>query len=147
MVWFLLATFTLGSGLFATRDWGRSPWRWLVVPQIALALLATFAAYLGRIPLWLVRWPYADKVLHFVLFGLVAVWLHLWLGRRTVQVTGVQAPLAILIPVALATVEEMSQTLSPLRSPDWLDWLCGVAGILVCLAISEQFYKRGSIAT
>ncbi|MGQ0600950.1 MAG: VanZ family protein [Anaerolineales bacterium] len=142
MAFLLLATVTLGSGLFATRAWGHSPWRWLVIPQVMLALLASVAAYLGQVPLWLVRWPYADKVLHFVLFGFAVFGLNLWLGGRRMKLGRWSVAPAIAVLLIAASLEELLQGFSPNRTLDVWDWLSNVAGIFFFWWLSEKLLTR-----
>lgn len=124
----VLAVLTVGlsAGLWATRRWGRWPGRWLVWPQAAGMLLISETAYLGRLPALLARWPSADKVLHFLLFGGAAFWLDLWLGGRRWR----GLPVAAALMLAAATLDELAQAFSPVRTVDLGDWACGAAGIL-----------------
>lgn len=145
------ALLPLGSlivvGLLATRHWGRSAWRWLVWPQIGLAGVASFVAYQGALPVALLRWPLADKVLHFLLFGAVAFWLHLWLGGRAARVGRVAVPLALAIPLIVATVDEVAQGFSIRRSLDPGDWVCNLAGLLVFWRLSVWLTSREAALT
>jgi hypothetical protein len=105
-------------------------WRWLLWPQLAVALVVTHLAYLGIVPLYLLRWPHADKVLHFLLFGLLAFWLNVWLDGRTFNLGRWLIPLAVALPFAFAAAEEGLQALSPLRSAGLDDAACDLAGML-----------------
>lgn len=127
----------LSGGLWLTRGWGRSPWRWLIWPQLALMLTATQLAYLGRLPLALLEWPGADKVLHFTLWGLAAFWLELWLGGRRLRLGRWSTPWALAAPLLLATTDELLQGLAPRRTQDLGDWLCNAAGILLFLWLAR----------
>mgnify|MGYP000918944323 CR=1 FL=1 len=138
----MLAGFVIAAGLVATRRWGHSAWRWLVWPQIGLAGAASWAAYQGLLPLELLRWPLADKVLHFLLFGSVAFWLHLWLGGRTARLGRLAVPLALAVPLLVATVDEIAQGFSARRSLDLGDWLCNLAGLLVFWRLSVWLTRR-----
>lgn len=118
-------------------------WRWLLWPQVALVILATLMAYLGYLPKELLRWPYADKILHFILFGTMTFWLNFWLRpASTRQGSAVRrasaAPLAILIPFALAALEEGFQSFSSLRTADWADLVSDLAGMVVFLGLSRR---------
>lgn len=124
-----LTAFSLISfGLWRTRTWGQTRWRWLIWPQIALMLFITQLAYLGQLPLAVLTIPFIDKVLHFLLFGTVVFWLNLWLGGRAWRAN---LPLAFIVPLALATLEELLQGFSSVRTLDVLDWLCDVSGMLL----------------
>jgi len=58
-------------GLLLAEETGIRRFRWLLWLQIAVAILVTMMAYLNLLPFHLLRWPYADKVLHFLLFGAI----------------------------------------------------------------------------
>lgn len=104
--------------------------RWLLWPQAAVVIIITQMAYLDLLPWGLLEWPLADKTLHFVLFGLVVFWLNLWLEGSVLRVGRWLLPLAVLLPLLIATSEEIAQNWSPLRTADWLDWLSDLGGML-----------------
>lgn len=116
--------------------------QWLVWTQIAIVFLGTQMAYLDLLPNGLLRWPYADKVLHASLFGAVVFWLNLWLLDRRVTYRGWAIPLAILIPFTLALLEEGLQAFSPLRSADVTDLASDLFGMLCCWWLSRQLLLR-----
>jgi len=125
-------------GLIAAPGQGVSRWRWLLWPQIAVALLGTQIAYLDILPLHLLRWPGVDKVLHFLLFGMVVFWLNLWLRGRTVWIF----PLAVLIPFSIAMFEEGLQFFSPLRAADPTDLLSDLLGMLLFWGLSALILSK-----
>ena len=123
--------------------------RWLLWPQLGVVLLVTQMAYLGVLPWRLLAWPNADKVMHFLLFGAVAFWLNLWLNGRgwTMGLTNrraqgrsqdesssmprrVTVPLAVLLPLTVALVEEGMQSFSALRTASLLDLGADLLGLL-----------------
>jgi hypothetical protein len=136
----IIAFAVIGAGLFLTRRWGHSPWRWLVWPQVGLALLATWLAYHRQIPPSLVSLPFTDKFFHVLLVGAAAFWLNLWLGGRRWRLN---VPLAIALLLALVTVDELLQGLSPARSFDVFDWVCNVAGLALAWRLSEWLPQPG----
>lgn len=125
-------------GLFFVRSaaWERRL-GWLLWPQLALMALITLLAYLGQLPRSPLEWPYADKVIHFALFGLAVFWLNLWLGGRTVK----RLPLALLIAFSCALLEELAQSLSPLRSLELLDLASDLAGMVVFCLASQRLLR------
>jgi len=125
-------------GLLASPETGPSRWRWLVWPQAALVFLVTQMAYLDLLPGPLLRVPYMDKVLHFLLFGAVTFWLNFWLMGRAPSPKFI--PLAVLLPLSLAALEEGAQTFSPLRTPDMTDFMADVTGMLFFWWISEGIF-------
>ncbi|MCC6457057.1 MAG: VanZ family protein [Caldilineaceae bacterium] len=139
----------LGMGAAAhgiTHHWGkgRSMVSWLLWPQIALAVMATFMAYLGLLPLYLLSWPYADKVLHMLLIGALAFWLNLWLPDWQLRMGRLRLPLAVALPFALAMVEEIMQSWSPLRTFDLGDLASDLVGLLFFYALSRWMLARMS---
>lgn len=122
-------------------------WHWLLWPQIALIFIATQMAYLNILPRHLLSWPFADKVMHFVLFGAVVFWLNLWLHGRAVTFGRWQFPIAILLPLLVAVVEEGAQAFSPFRTVDAIDLTFDVAGMMAFWKISEllRMNRRVSI--
>ncbi|MEM7129892.1 MAG: VanZ family protein [Chloroflexota bacterium] len=112
--------------------------RWLLWPQIAIVILVTEMAYLNLLPGNLLSWPMADKVLHFTLFGAVTFWLNLWFQGRTVKILAWSIPLAILVPLAFALVEEGLQAWSPLRTASLVDLGADAMGMLVFYVLSNR---------
>jgi len=92
-----------------------------------------YAADTGTFPL-LLRQVYGfrggDWIGHFVLYGTLA-WLAVRAFPRRVTVFGWQVPLAALLVISMAALEELSQFWFPRRTPDWVDLSLGVLGISV----------------
>ncbi len=126
---------SLGAAGFGLAQ-PRPEWRWLLWPQAAIAVVVSQIAYLDLLPLDLLRWPLADKVLHFLLFGAIAFWLNLWLNGRTVKMWWLVIPVAILLPITIALLDEGVQWFSPLRSADLLDLSSDLAGMLFFWGLS-----------
>lgn len=112
--------------------------RWLLWPQIAIAILVTMMAYLNILPIHLLRFPYADKCLHFLLFGAISFWLQLWWPNRRLGWGNLRIPLSILIPITVALVEEGFQMLSPLRTASLLDLGADAAGMLFFYLLAQK---------
>lgn len=129
-------------GLIVEEGRGVRAWRWLLWPQLAVALVVTQVAYLDILPLYLLQWPYSDKVLHFVLFGLLAFWLNVWLDGRTFKLGRWLIPIAIALPLTFALTEEGLQALSPLRSAGLDDALCDLAGMLFFWRLSRWMLRQ-----
>jgi undecaprenyl-diphosphatase len=137
----------LGSGAAAhglTHDWGnrRRMVSWLLWPQVSLALVITFMAYLGLIPYFLLTWPFADKALHMLLIGSLAFWLNLWLPDLQLAYGRLRVPVAIVLPFALAAVEEGLQSYSPRRTFDLGDLVSDLVGLLLFYALSRWVSAR-----
>jgi membrane-associated phospholipid phosphatase len=127
-----------GYGLLAEPKSAQPAWRWLLWPQVAIVIVITQIAYLDILPKQLLAWPFADKVLHFVLFGAVVFWLNIWLEGRTIQWRRWAIPLAILIPLTIAATEEGLQAFSSLRSASLSDLSSDLAGMVVFWWISQK---------
>ncbi|GAB4582007.1 MAG: hypothetical protein Fur0022_47590 [Anaerolineales bacterium] len=117
--------------------------RWLIWPQIGLALFATIIAYLDLLPRAWLTWPYSDKVLHFLLFGLVAFWLRLW-SPQTGSFWKRNLPVILLL-VYIFT-EECFQSLSPYRSFDFADLGCDLAGVFVFWNLGKRLGGKKPVA-
>ncbi len=113
-------------------------WRWLLWPQIALALIVTHMAYLGLLSLYLLQWPFVDKILHFLLFGAIVFWLNLWVMGQKVRMGNWTIPLAILLPLVIATLEETAQLFSPLRTASLGDLFSDLMGMLFFWWLSSR---------
>lgn len=80
--------------------------------------------------------------MHFFLYGAVAFWLNLWLNGRAVKIGQQRFPLAVVIVLAIAVLEEAAQAFSPNRTVDAADLACGVLGIIFLGKISEVLRAR-----
>ena len=115
--------------------------RWLLWPQAVLMVIITTLAYLNLLPVSL-GFPYADKLMHFLLFGMVTFWLHLWLGGRSLALGPLRLPLAVLIAFSCALPEELAQGWSSIRSLEGLDIISDLAGMLVFVWIGSWVLAR-----
>jgi len=138
----------VGAATYGLRHTGAS-WAarlpWLLWVQIAIVIVVTQMAYLDLNPTALLRWPFADKVLHALLFGAVAFWLNLWLNDQRVVYRGWSAPLAIVIPFSLALLEEGMQAFSPLRTADVTDLLSDLIGMIAFWWVSRRLVKANQL--
>lgn len=132
-------------GLIVARQPGQPlQWGWLLWLQLAVALVVTQMAYLDFLPWWLLSWPLADKVMHFLLVGSIAFWLNLWLAGRTVPLWRWSVPVAFLLPFTLAALEEGIQSFSPYRTADLTDLLSDGLGLLLFLWLSQRILQAGT---
>lgn len=121
------------------------------VPAASLmALLAwvILQANTGERHPWLdafLRWPAADKLGHFVLYGLLAACLDVAMRWRSINLPqGWQLPWAGLLVLAFSFAEEASQLFTSTRSPDVLDLLANLLGVGVfCLLGRWVANRRG----
>lgn len=115
----------------------RPRWAWLLWGQLAAVLFISLVAYLDLLHFGFLTLPGADKVLHFVLFGMLAFLGVGWWARQPAgHVLGVLGGLAV--------VEEAAQALSPVRSFDPWDLVFTLGGI-VCLGLLAHHVSRRRI--
>ena len=117
----------------------RPNWRWLLWPQLAIVIIVSQMAYLNILPFQFLRWPLADKVLHFLLFGAVVFWLNLWLKGRKLRLGPYSVPLAILLLLIPTLIEESLQWFSSLRTADITDLTSDIGGMLFFWWLSNKF--------
>lgn len=128
----LVLGLAVGASVYGLRYGGNTlvaRLQWLVWTQAAIVFLVTQMAYLDLLPKQLLAWPFSDKVMHALLFGAVAFWLNLWLNNRQLTYRRRALPLAIVLPFALAMLEEGMQAFSPLRTFDLTDLLSDFLGM------------------
>ena len=117
--------------------------RWLLWPQIGFVIVMTQMAYLDILPQTLLKWPYSDKVIHALFFGAVVFWLTMWWPERWVRVGRWALPLAIVLPIFLAMLEEIVQVYSPLRTGSLMDLSADLVGMVVFWWLSRRFLATG----
>jgi VanZ family protein len=99
-----------------------------------LGLVAVvFAADMGWLrPQEVFAFKDGDKVLHFLLLGMLTLLVDLALVQAMPRSNArMLTLLGSAVIAALSSVEEFSQLWVPVRSPDWLDLVASYAGILV----------------
>jgi undecaprenyl-diphosphatase len=121
------------SGLASDAE--RPRWSWWLWCQLGLCAFASLSATLGLTRFRVLELPAADKVLHFVLFGLLALLLAGWCRLER----GVRA-LSILAAVAIA--DELCQRFLGSRTFDWIDLACTLSGIAVLGAVGLELRRR-----
>lgn len=116
--------------------------RWLLWPQLALIGVISLCAYLRLLP---ALPPFtSDKLLHFVLFGLVTATLDLWLRRRDLRWRWLVVPAALPMAFLPALLEECLQGLSPVRTFELLDLAADLSGMVAMLALSRWLLRPAS---
>ena len=123
-------------------------WRWGFWLHLALASSIGLAAYLGLLPaVGLLRWPYADKVMHFLLIGGISFWIVGGWGDRRMSLGRLRLPLAVAAPMVVAAAEECMQVLSPRRNADLADFAADAAGLLVFWLLGRHLFPGGLLPT
>jgi len=116
--------------------------RWLALPLVAAIVVIVHLAYLRLLPRGPLAWPGADKLIHFLLFGLAAFGIDLWLGLRHLRLGRLRVPLALLLTFAAAGVEEAAQVFSAARNADPLDLLADLLGMIAVVACGRIALAR-----
>ncbi len=116
---------------------GRGRWQAGLLAQTALIGVGLQLGYRQRVPVDLIHIANADKGLHALLIGAIAFWANLVLEGRAWRVGRVAVPVAIVVPLALAAVEEWAQGLTPWRHRDGLDLLADAIGLGLFWSLSE----------
>jgi len=129
----------VGAACYGLFGQSHADWRWLLWPQIAMVVTISHMAYLDLLPPYLLRWPLSDKVIHFLLFGAVVFWLNLWFKGRSIPMGRAAIPLAILLPLTIASLDEIAQSFSPLRTADLVDLTSDLLGMLFFWWLSTRF--------
>jgi len=106
------------------------------------ALWLTQRAYLHGLPVVLNKVWESDKIIHFVIAGLLAFFLDGALARRSAFVIrGFAVPLAAVLVLVPTGIEECLQSLSELRTASIWDYAGDVAGVLAFIPLSRRFAK------
>ena len=106
--------------------------------QTLLVVAISIAAYAGLLPRWIGAIPHFDQVCHFILFGLIAFFLDGALRGRGVLRAHWFPPLAAVIVLGVAGVDEIAQRLSTRRTSDWADFAADVAGVCALVWLSRR---------
>lgn len=87
--------------------------------------------------------PAADKFGHFMIYGLLAACLDATLRWRTLRLSaGRQLPWAAVLVLAFSLMEEASQLFTATRSPDLLDVLANLLGVIAFSLLGRKLAKR-----
>lgn len=98
-----------------------------VIALVVLADRGEIDNYMG----FLIDLPYADKVGHFFLIGLLAFLVNLCLAAKTFSVRGWRFLVGSAWVTAIVSAEELSQGFIPSRTLSLGDWLADIAGIIL----------------
>ncbi len=103
-------------------------WRFALAGYVVMLGIISGLAYARGLPLAILTTPYIDKVLHFVLLGGAS-----FLARRATNDarTLARIPTGPAVVGLLATIEECTQSLSPVRTFDLGDLAANLAGVVV----------------
>ncbi len=80
---------------------------------------------------WMENIPYADKVGHVVLYGILALLLNIALRYKSIYIFGFNMQIGALIVLTFAGLEELTQYFIPNRTLDIYDFLADIAGVIL----------------
>ncbi len=138
----------LGLGLLVRANAAPDdPWRlrWLLWPQLGLVLAISLVAYTGTFASGRVPWltvPGMDKALHLLLFGLLAFGTHFATRGRVLRWGPLRLPVAVVLPLLGAALEELLQATAPHRTADPLDLTADLLGMLGFWALARRITSR-----
>ena len=116
-------------------------WRWwtglLLVAAVAVYLSSL--AYAEGLPQVFRVVPQFDKVVHFTVAGLLASFLDGALGRRALFAgSRLAVPLAAVLVLVPAAIEEYMQRYSTYRTSSIWDFAADLAGVVVLVTLSRR---------
>ena len=80
---------------------------------------------------WMEDIPYADKIGHVMLYGILALLLNFALNFKSTKIAGFNLQIGALIVLTFAGVEELTQYYFPNRTLDIYDFLADVVGVVI----------------
>jgi VanZ family protein len=80
---------------------------------------------------WVGHIPYGDKIMHAVLYGIMALLLNYGLKFRTYKSLGFNMQLGAIIVLTFAVLEEVSQYWIPSRTCDVGDLIADLVGVVL----------------
>ncbi len=117
----------------------RTLWRLGFSAHFSAIILVSIVAYAGALPRWLGLVPHADKVLHFLGAGVLALLLDGALGfRGLVSGDARFPPLGSTLVLTLLGVEEILQGFSVHRTSSVLDFAADALGVTVAYLVSSR---------
>lgn len=87
---------------------------------------------------WVGDIPYGDKIMHALLYGMMALLLNYGLKFRTYHFLGFNMQLGAIIVLTFAVLEEISQYWIPSRTCDVGDLVADVVGVVLFSLVKWQ---------
>ncbi|CAA6826019.1 MAG: Trypsin [uncultured Sulfurovum sp.] len=75
--------------------------------------------------------PYGDKLMHTLLYGVMALLLNYGLNFKSKKIFGFNLQIGALIVLTFAGLEELSQYWLPSRTCDVVDFVADVVGVVL----------------
>ena len=119
------------------------------LPTLLVGLLIAYLSLLREMPMQLPRWdiPYPDKIVHAVLYAVLAAVMTVDMQRGRTKVL-----LGALLPIVVASLyggllEILQEYCFPPRTGEWWDWVADIAGAITGGLVSFLIlYRRWKIA-
>ncbi len=87
---------------------------------------------------WVGSIPYGDKVVHALLYGVMAWLLNYGLGFRSYRFLGISIQLGATVVLIFAGLEEISQYWLPSRSCDLFDFIADMVGVTLFSLLGQK---------
>jgi hypothetical protein len=113
-------------------------WRLGFVAMAFATITGSALAYVSGLPAIFDRVEQLDKVVHFGVFGSLAFFLDAVLRRRMLRVGAIAVPLAAVLVLVPAAIEEFCQRFSTNRTSDIFDFAADLAGVTVLVFLSRR---------
>jgi hypothetical protein len=116
---------------------GRFVW-WLgLVSTVIVLVSGSVIAYIDGLPAIVQATPHLDKVCHFTVFGSIAFFLDGVLRRKALDAGSTRVPIAAVLILVPAALEEYVQRYSPNRSSSIWDFAADVLGVATAIGLSR----------
>ncbi|MDY6782216.1 MAG: hypothetical protein SW833_06635 [Cyanobacteriota bacterium] len=117
-------------------------WLFLAIAYAAFFLIILVFAYTGKLPGFIQRIPYYDKIGHVVLYALASYLGHHLLRFLRVRIGGVVLPFWPSAFALFTLAEELMQLTSPNRTFSWLDLAASLLGVIIGYLLAERSTTR-----
>ncbi|CAA6804061.1 MAG: Unknown protein [uncultured Sulfurovum sp.] len=86
--------------------------------------------------------PYGDKLMHGLLYGIMALLLNYGLNFKSKNILGFNVQIGALIVLVFAGVEELSQYWFPSRTCDMVDFVADIIGVVLFSLINTKKHQK-----
>ena len=114
----------------------------LFVSFVAFLLVSVNLGWNWFFIAWVKLVPFEDKLIHFLLMGLLSFFVNLLLDARQTSLANFRVLSGSLIVLLITTAEEFSQLLLPHRNFEILDLICNFCGILLFGKLAALMVKK-----
>lgn len=102
-----------------------------ILALIVISILAVNQKQLPGFLRSLYAFPHGDKVMHFILYGILSFLFNMSFPGKGLRVSGLLFPAGSLAILSMAILEEISQFYVDFRTPSFIDLFTGLAGIIL----------------